>query len=75
MEYWLIDVDTGNAQGCYDSLDDALEAIEVEDREQRPTDRLAVLATKTTARHDADDAPAAPRRRAFIQLAVGMSSG
>jgi len=27
MEYWLIDIDTGNGQGCYSNTDQALRAV------------------------------------------------
>ena len=35
VEYWLIDSESGNAQGCYLSLNDALRAAEIESQGQR----------------------------------------
>ena len=74
MEYWLVDVETGNAQGCYESIDDALEAIELEARDRPTVDRLTLLAMRTQVRQHAAG-QALPEQRAFVQLRIGLSEG
>jgi hypothetical protein len=46
MEYWVIDVESGNGQGCYDSMNEALRAVAAEIRASggESTDPLAVVA-------------------------------
>ena len=46
MEYWLIDVESGNGQGCYDSVDEALRAVasEIQANGGQPIDALGLIA-------------------------------
>lgn len=48
MDYWLIDLSTGAGQGCYDSLNGALQAAadEVEASAQESLDALAIVVFK-----------------------------
>ena len=51
VEYWLIDAESGNAQGCYLSLDDALRAAEIEVEAQgAPIQSLKLLGMRSHRR-------------------------
>ena len=45
MDYWLIDLSTGAGQGCYDSLNEALQAVADEGRSsaEHGLDSLALV--------------------------------
>ena len=46
MEYWLIDIESGNGQGCYRSVDEALRAVveEIQANGGQVIDELGLIA-------------------------------
>ena len=72
VEYWLIDAESGNAQGCYLSLADALEAAEVEIQDQ-PLHALSLLGMRSHARSARTEHAAEPKQRLFVRLDLGLT--
>jgi len=46
VEYWLIDVESGNGQGCYGNIDEALRAVvdEIQANGGQPLNTLGLIA-------------------------------
>lgn len=72
VEYWLIDAESGNAQGCYMSLADALEAAEIEIQDQ-PLHTLSLLGMRSQARAARTEHAAEPKQRLFVRLDLGLT--
>ena len=72
VEYWLVDAETGNAQGCYLSLDDALQAAEIE-LEGRPATTLNLLGMRTHTRQPERERSPEPRQRLFVRFDLGLT--
>jgi len=72
VEYWLIDAESGNAQGCYLSLDDALRAAEIEAASQS-IDTLSLLAMRSHERQPQRDRSPEPEQRLFVRLDLGIT--
>lgn len=72
VEYWLVDAESGKAQGCYASLGDALEAAESEVRDQ-PLHTLSLLAMRSRARTARTERAPEPKQRLFVRLDLGLT--
>ena len=73
MEYWLIDSDSGNAQGCYLSLDEALLAAELEGAGQA-TQTLSLLGMTSHDRTPQSERGAEPAQRLFVRFDLGITA-
>ncbi len=73
VEYWLIDTESGNAQGCYLSLDDALHAAEIE-VEAHPLQTLSLLGMRSHARAVQSQRSPEPKRRLFVRFDLGLTA-
>lgn len=73
VEYWLIDSQTGKAQGCYLSLDDALRAAEIESGDQ-PAPGLSLLGMRSHKREPHSDRAPEPAQRLFVRFDLGLTS-
>jgi hypothetical protein len=72
VEYWLIDAESGNAQGCYMSLADALEAAETEIQD-KPLHTLSLLGMSSHARSARTERAPEPKQRLFVRLDLGLT--
>lgn len=74
MEYWLIDTESGNSQGCYRSLDEALHAAEAEVEAQTvgSLSDLSLLATRSRGRLPQSERTPELKRLAFVHLKLGF---
>ena len=72
VEYWLIDSESGNAQGCYLSLDDALLAAEVEAQGPAPQP-LSLLGMRSPERVSHGEREPQPAQRLFVRFDLGVT--
>ena len=72
VEYWLIDAESGNAQGCYMSLADALEAAEIEIQD-RPLQALSLLGMNSRVRTVQTERAPELKQRLFVRLDLGLT--
>ena len=72
VEYWLIDSDSGNAQGCYLSLEDALLAAELEGAGQA-THTLSLLGMTSHDRTPQSERGPEPAQRLFVRFDLGTT--
>lgn len=70
VEYWLVDAESGNAQGCYLTLDAALRAAEIE-LEGLPVTTLNLLAMRSHKRQPQNERSPEPRQRLFVRFDLG----
>lgn len=73
MEYWLIDSDTGNAQGCYLSLGDALRAAEIE-ADGQAIETLSLLGMRSHEREPRNGRDPESAQRLFVRFDLGITS-
>jgi hypothetical protein len=74
VEYWLIDSDSGNAQGCYLSLADALQAAELE-LEGQAIESLSLLGMRSHKREPKSERSPEPRHRLFVRFDLDITRG
>ena len=73
MEYWLIDSESGKAQGCYLSLDEALRAAEIESQGQAfPS--LSLLGMRSHKREPHSDRTPEPPQRLIVRFDLELTS-
>jgi len=72
VEYWLIDTESGNAQGCYLSLDDVLRAAETE-ADSQPVRALAVLGMTSHERRLPSERTPEAKQRVFVRFDLGLT--
>jgi len=72
VEYWLIDAESGNAQGCYLSMGDALQAAEIEIQD-RPLQTLSLLGMRSHVRSSPTERIPEPKQRLFVRLELGLT--
>jgi hypothetical protein len=72
LEYWLVDVESGNAQGCYLSLDDALRAAEIEAHSQ-PVQTLSLLGMRSPERTLQNERNPATEQHVFVRFDLGLT--
>ena len=65
-----MDAESGNAQGCYLSLDDALRAAEIE-LEGWPATTLNLLGMRSQKRQPQSERGPEPRQRLFVRFDLG----
>ena len=75
VEYWLIDAENGNAQGCYLSLDDALRAAEIEVEAQgAPIQSLKLLGMRSHRREPQGHRSPEPAQRVSVRFDLGINA-
>jgi hypothetical protein len=72
VEYWLIDAESGTAQGCYLSLDDALQAAELE-LKGYGAETLSLLAMRSRKREPESERSPEPKQRVFVRFELGLT--
>jgi hypothetical protein len=72
VEYWLVDAESGNAQGCYLSLDDALQAAEMELKGESGK-ALSVLAMRESEPEAGPEGSPETSGRLFVRFALGTT--
>lgn len=72
IEYWLIDSASGNAQGCYTSLEDALKAAEIE-ADGKAIEPLSLLGMRSHKREPHTGRRPEPAQRLFVRFDLGFT--
>ena len=72
MEYWLLDAQSGNAQGCYPSLDEALHAAEIE-LDGQPNSTFSLLAMRSGKRDPQTKRRPEPKRRVSVRFDLDVT--
>ena len=72
LEYWLVDAESGNAQGCYLTLDEALRAAEFE-AESQPVQSLRLLGMTSDEPTLQNEGDSETSPRLFVRFNIGLT--